>query len=189
MNTMTPITANLNGVPVAEVTALIAAVSADPAAGMTRWKVVNTWQGRMRSRACVEGFDMGGERVARPFQMYVDEPLELGGTNMDANPQEYLLAALNACMTVGFTALCALEGHRIDALDIETEGDIDLRGFFGLDASVSPGYDRLKTTLRVRGSASAEAFEAVFAKMLATSPNVHNVTRPVALTSRLVVMD
>lgn len=189
MNSMTPISPTLNGIPVADVAALIAAVTADPATGTTHWKVVNTWQGRMRSRACVEAFDIGGERVDRRFQMYVDEPLELGGTNMDANPQEYLLAALNACMTVGFSALCALEGHRIDSLEIATEGDIDLRGFFGLDASVSPGYDRLETTMRVKGSASAEEFQAVFAKMLATSPNVHNVTRPVALTPRLIVLD
>src|SRR6187551_174218 len=126
----------VNGIPVDAVQALISAVSADSAAGMTRWRVANTWQGRMRSRACVEDFEIGGQTVGRRFQMYVDEPLELGGSNMDANPQEYLLGALNACMTVGFTALCALHGMEIEALEIVTEGDIDLRGFFGLDASV-----------------------------------------------------
>jgi uncharacterized OsmC-like protein len=118
--------------------------------------------------------------------MEVDEPLELGGTNLSANPQEYLLAALNACMTVGFTALCALNDIEIERLEVVTEGDIDLRGFFGLDPAVSPGYDALNTTLRVKGSASPEEFEHIFQTMLATSPNVHNITRPIALTPVLV---
>ena len=38
----------------------------------------------------------------------IDEPLDLGGASGYANPQEYLLAALNACMIVDYTALCAL---------------------------------------------------------------------------------
>jgi uncharacterized OsmC-like protein len=150
--------------------------------------VANTWRGRTRSRAAVEGYEIGGEPVRRAFQMYVDEPLELGGTNMDANPQEYLLAALNACMIVGFTALCALEGYRIDHLEIVTEGDIDLRGFLGLDAAVTPGYERLATTMQVKGAATPEQFQHVFATMLATSPNFHNVTRPVEVIPQLIVL-
>jgi uncharacterized OsmC-like protein len=177
----------VNGIPVDAVQALIGAVSADPAAGMTRWRVANTWQGRMRSRACVEAFEIGGTTVERRFQMYVDEPLELGGSNLDANPQEYLLAALNACMTVGFTALCALHGIEIETLEIATEGDIDLRGFFGLDASVSPGYDRLETTLTVKGGATRDEFQRIFGMMLATSPNLHNISRPIQVTPKLVV--
>src|SRR5258706_565789 len=69
-----------------------------------------------------------------------------------------------------------------------TEGDIDLRGFLGLDASISPGYDALKSTLTVKGSASPEDFRKVFDMAVATSPNVHNITRPVALACALEVV-
>jgi len=186
MNAITKL-APVNGIPVADVHELIAAVSADPAVGLTRWKVTNTWQGGTQNRASVAGFEIGGEPVARPFDFGVDEPLQIGGTNKFANPQEYLLGALNACMLVGFTALCALHGYEIETLEIATEGDIDLRGFFGLDPQVSPGYDALATTLTVKGSAKAEEFQQIFQAMLATSPNVHNITRPVQLTSKLVV--
>lgn len=187
MNDITMPKAAVNGVPVDDVRALIEAVSADPAEGRTRWRVANTWQGRFRSRANVEGFGIGDQEVDRHFQMYVDEPLQLGGTNMDANPQEYLLAALNACMTVGFTALCALNGYEIETLEIVSEGDIDLRGFLGLDASVTPGYDALTTTVTVKGSATPAQFEQIFAAVLATSPNFHNISRPVQVTPKLVV--
>jgi hypothetical protein len=81
----------------------------------------------------------------------IDESLELGGGNAYANPQEYLLAALNACMIVGYTALCALQGIALQKLEITTEGDIDLRGFFGLDPAVPAGYRALSSRVVVQG--------------------------------------
>ncbi len=186
MNAITP-GSTVNGVNVPDLHALISAVSARPSAGMTHWRVANTWQGQTHSSARVDGFGMAGEHVRRPFEFDIDEPAQLGGANRFANPQEYFLAALNACMTVGFAALCALRGVEIESLEIVTEGGIDLRGFFGLDASISPGYDTLSTTITVKGSASKKVFQEIFEAVLATSPNVHNITRPVALQSRLVV--
>jgi uncharacterized OsmC-like protein len=187
MNALSSIPTRVNGIAVDDVKGLIDQVAADPAAGMTRWRVANTWQGQMRSRAGVDGFEIGGQRSDRRFQLDIDEPLELGGSNLWANPQEHLLAALNACMTVGFVALCALEGHAIETLEVVTEGDIDLRGFFGLDAEVPPGYAKLAVTMTVKGSATAADFQRVFEAMLATSPNVHNLSRPVTLKPKLVV--
>jgi uncharacterized OsmC-like protein len=177
----------VNGIAVDDVRTLLGYVAENSVAGMTRWRVASSWSGGMRSRAGVEGFEIGGMTVDRPFSIQVDEPLELGGSNLSPNPQEYLLAALNACMTVGFTALCALDGIEIETLEIASEGDIDLRGFLGLDAAVSPGYDALSVVVRVKGSASPAEFRRIFDAMLATSPNVHNITRPIALTPSLVV--
>ncbi len=186
MNLMTK-PAPVNGIDVGDVQDLISAVTSDPAAGMTSWRVVNTWQGGTQSQARVEGFEIGGRIVRRAFNFQFDEPNEIGGTNRFANPQEYLLGALNACMIVGFTALCALHGYRIEQLEIVVDGEIDLRGFFGIDAAVSPGYDDLRSTLTVKGSATAEQFQQVFEMMLATSPNLHNISRPVRVTPVLVV--
>ena len=91
--------------------------------------------------------------VPRRFSIDIDEPFELGGGNAFANPQEYLLAALNACMTVGYVAQCAVQGITIEKLEIATEGDIDLRGFFGLDPSVPPGYESLRYPSASRAAA------------------------------------
>ena len=82
---------------------------------------------------------IGGEEVPRRFSFDIDEPYELGGSNAFANPQEYLLAALNACMTVGYVAQCAIRGITLTQLEIETEGEIDLRGFLGIDPTVAAG--------------------------------------------------
>ena len=103
MSTTTkPIKANVvNGINVDDLLTLRASVEQDPSKGITNWRVITTWQGQTRSRAEVSGFVIGGEEVPRRFSLDVDEPNELGGSNAFANPQEYLIAALNACMIVG----------------------------------------------------------------------------------------
>ncbi|MGC7358423.1 OsmC family protein, partial [Mycobacteroides abscessus subsp. massiliense] len=68
--------------------------------------------------------------------MEADEPPELLGGNTAPNPQELLMAALNACMSVGYAAVAATMGVTVRSLEIETTGELDLRGFLGLDANV-----------------------------------------------------
>ena len=124
---------------------------------------------------------------ARRFSIDIDEPNELGGSNRFANPQEHLLAALNACMTVGYVAQCAVRGITLESLEIETDGEIDLRGFLGIDPAVPPGYETLSYTVRIKGSGTKEEFAEIHEAVMATSPNFYNVSRPVTLKPSLVV--
>jgi uncharacterized OsmC-like protein len=177
----------VNGISVDDLLALIAGVRRNATRGKTNWRVTTIWQGQTRSRSEVESFEIGGERVPRRFSIDIDEPFELGGTDRFANPQEHLLAALNACMTVGYVAQCAVRGITLERLEIETDGEIDLRGFLGLDPSVPPGYESLRYTVRIKGSGTREQFAEIHEAVMATSPNFHNVARPVTLRPVLVV--
>lgn len=177
----------INGICVEDVRDLMEDVRQDPAAGRTSWKVSSVWQGGAHSRAFVESFRIGGEEVRRSFTINMDEPEELGGGNLYANPQEHLLAALNGCMMAGYVALCALHGITLEKLTIETEGDIDLRGFFGLDDSVAAGYEDLTYTVHLKGDGTRAQFAEIHDMVMATSPNVHNISRPVALKPKLIV--
>ncbi len=177
----------INGLNVDDVSALIESVEADPANGATKWKVSSAWQGRTHNRTTVSAFHIGGEESKRDFTIDIDEPEELGGGNNFANPQEHLLAALNSCMMVGYVALCSLNGIRIDSLEIDVEGDIDLRGFFGLDEAVAPGYESLDYTVRIRGDASPAQFEEIHQAVMKTSPNFYNLSRAVALNATLEI--
>jgi uncharacterized OsmC-like protein len=177
----------VNGVNVDDLLSLIEGVRHETEKGKTQWRVTTAWQGQTRSRSHIEGFAIGGERVSRQFSIDIDEPCELGGSNRFANPQEHLLAALNACMTVGYVAQCALHGIILEKLEIETEGEIDLRGFLGLDPAVPPGYDSLKYIVRIKGSGTKEEFVQIHQAVMATSPNFHNVSRPVDLKPTLIV--
>jgi uncharacterized OsmC-like protein len=177
----------VNGINVDDLFALIDGVRREPAKGNTNWHVATTWQGQARSRAEIESYEIGGEAVPRRFSIDIDEPRELGGSNNFANPQDHLIAALNACMTVGYVAQCAVRGITLESLVIETHGEIDLRGFLGIDPAVPPGYENLNYTVRIKGSGTKEQFAEVHQAVMATSPNFYNLSRAVALKPALVI--
>ena len=177
----------VNGINVDDLFALIDGVRREPAKGNTNWHVATTWQGQARSRAEIESYEIGGEKVPRRFSIDIDEPRELGGSNNFANPQDHLIAALNACMTVGYVAQCAVRGITLESLSIETDGEIDLRGFLGIDPAVPPGYENLNYTVRIKGSGTKEQFTEVHQAVMATSPNFYNLSRAVALKPALVI--
>ena len=186
MNTMTE-ALTLNGIDLGLLRRAIEAIGNDPAKAQTRWEVTTHWRGGTRSDTRVTQCAIGGESIARDFTIKVDEPLQLCGTNQYANPQEHLLASLNACMIVGYSACCAHEGIQLEELRIETDGDIDLRGFLGLDATVKPGYDQLRYTVHIKGNGTPEQFEKIHRTVMATSPNYFSLATTVPLKSRLVV--
>ena len=180
-------TAIRNGIDLDALQCAISGIMADPAQGETTWSVLSQWKGGTRSDHHVSGLTIGGQRVERPFTIKIDEPFELTGSNQYPNPQEYLLSALNACMMVGYAAVAALMGINLTRLEVETTGDIDLRGFLGIDASVAPGYVNLNQVVRIDGDGDAAQFEELHKAVRATSPNYYNITRAIEVDSRMVV--
>jgi len=158
-----------------------------PEKGKVGFQVSTRWQGGTRTEAQVEGFEIGGDHVARKFTIPSDEPFELLGGNTAPNPQELLMAALNACMAVGYVTGCATKGIELESLEIDTQGELDLRGFLNLSESVKPGYEQIVQTVRIKGSGTPEQFLEVHKAVLATSPNYWNVTQPIRVRPRLVV--
>src|SRR3954469_22026022 len=92
----------VNGINVTGLFALIDGVRREPAKGSTHWHVTTTWQGQARSRSEIDGYLIGAEKAPPRFPIHSHEPHELGGSNRFANPQEHLIAALNAWMIVGY---------------------------------------------------------------------------------------
>lgn len=177
----------LNGIDVDALKNITDQVTKNPRQGMTSWGATTTWQGGTRSDTQINAFSVGGEKVERNFNLKVDEPSEFLGTNQFANPQDYLLTALNACIIVGYATLCAAEGIKIDILRIETTGDIDLRGFLGIDSAVKNGYDTIKFTVFITGDATAEQFQKIHEKVKASSPNLFNLANPINFETSLIV--
>ncbi|MBE9078018.1 OsmC family protein [Romeria aff. gracilis LEGE 07310] len=183
----TQLTSTLNGLDPDVLKELADTVAADASQGKMAFRVSTTWVEGGRSIARVKSFDLGNETIERDFHLVIDEPEEAGGTNLGPNPQEVILAALNACLMTTFTVLCTLEGIRLEKVDIQSSGQLDLRGFFGLDANVTPGFQALDWTLTVRGDATEAQFQKIYETAIAVSPNVWNLRNPVAATPRLQV--
>lgn len=89
----------------------------------------------------------------------IDEPSSLGGTNQGANPVEHLLAALGACQVITYQMWAEKLGLRLDAVDVSVNGDLDLRGFFGLDPDVRPGFSSIDVQVTLHGPETAARYE------------------------------
>jgi uncharacterized OsmC-like protein len=177
----------VNGVDVDALRGVIDEVKKDPAKGIVGFRVTSKWQGQTRSEASVESYRIGGQEVKRQFKISIDEPLELLGENTAPNPQELLMTALNACITVGYVAGAAIKGITLEKVEIETSGELDLRGFLGIDPNVKPGYDSLRYVVRIKGNGTAEQFQEIHQNVIKTSPNYFNVSQPVRLDGELRV--
>lgn len=177
----------LNGINTAALRGAMDVISDRPSEGLARFEVATRWTGGTRSETRVSAWALGGVRKERDFTLFSDEPTELCGTATAPNPQEILMAGLNACMMVGYVAVCALKGIELEAVSIETEGELDLRGFLGLDPDIKPGYDEVRYRVCIRGNGTPEQFEEVHQIVQATSPNFWNVSRAVRLVPELEV--
>ena len=64
----------------------------------------------------------------------------------------------------------ASHGIEIEAIDTESEGDIDLRGFLGLSDKIRKGYQNIRVRMRVKSTAKPETL-----RELATFSPVYDV--------------
>jgi uncharacterized OsmC-like protein len=177
----------VNGLDVDALHEVIEQVKKDPAKGIVEFKVKTGWKGQTRSETSVESYKLGGSEIKRRFTVKADEPIELLGENTAPNPQELLMAALNACITVGYVAGAAVNGITLSKLEIETTGQLDLRGFLGIDPQIKPGYESIQYVVHIAGNGTAEQFQEIHENVIKTSPNYFNVSRPVRLDATLKV--
>lgn len=185
--TKAQVSEKVNGIDVTALRAVMREVEQDPKKGLVEFRVRSQWRGQTRSETRVDGYTIGGTKVARSFQITADEPFELLGENTAPNPQELLMAALNACVMVGYVANAAARGITLEKLEIETHGELDLRGFLGIDPNVRPGYETVHYTVRIKGDGTPEQFREIHETVLRTSPNYFNVSRPIRIDAQLRV--
>ena len=175
----------VNDIDLDKLTQLVAEAAITPALG---FEVTTRWDGQFRSESSVGPIRFGnGDVVVRDFVIKADEPEEILGSNQSPNPQELLMAALNACMTVGYVANASLRGIRLDSVEIRMRGTLDLRGFLGLSDDVPPGYENVDYDVTIKGDGTPEAFEEIHQAVMKTSPNHFNLSRPVRMNGTLHV--
>lgn len=177
----------INGINTHALGEFAESVKNDPANGKVDFKVATDWKCGTLSETRVESWSLGGQEIAKDYTIEIDEPVELLGGNKAPNPQEYLMAAFNACISVGYVAGASIRGIELESLQIETEGTLDLRGFLGLDPDVIPGYDEVRFTVKIKGNGTPEQFQEIHEAVMKTSPNAFNIREKVNLVPTLEV--
>lgn len=149
-------------------------VQDDPSKGFFRFTAKTSWKGGAVT-----------ETTARGRTITADEPEGLGGTDSAADPVELLLAALTSCVSIGIATQAAKRGVHLDDFEIEVAGDLDLRGYFGLDPDIRPGYTGIQYTVKVKSDADRAVIEDILRTAERTSPMLDNIRNGVPVTTRL----
>ena len=108
--------------------------------------------------------------TARGHVFTIDEPPVLGGLDTGANPVEHALAALASCQVVTYRFWAARLGVALDDVRVQAAGDLDVRGFFGLDEGVRPGFTGVRLDVHLSGPESAERYAELHAAVDAHCP-------------------
>lgn len=143
----------INGIDLETIQNTVRAVEQDPSLGKCKFRATNKWVGGTHNRSHIDDFYAAGEERnhQQPFELHADEPPMLAGDDQAPNPVEYLLSALASCVTTSMMAHAAVRGIHIEELESELEGDIDLRGFLGLDNDIPKGYTNIRVKFRAKG--------------------------------------
>jgi Predicted redox protein, regulator of disulfide bond formation len=168
--------------------ALADQIRADPACGMATFRAKTTWENRFRSRSRVTSQSLDGSVRNCDFTIASDAPREFGGSDSAPNPLELLLAAVNACLICGYVLDAMFQDITIESLEVETSGELDLRGLLGVCEDVRPGYESIFYVVRVKGNATQEAFQQMHCRVQARSPVCFSLTRPTLLNGRIEVI-
>jgi uncharacterized OsmC-like protein len=157
--------AELNGVDIDALKGTLEDCKRDPALARFEFRVRNRWAGGGANQSTVDGFFGAGEErtsSSRPFQLSSDEPEVLLGNDRAAGPVEHLLHALAACLTTSMVYHATARGMRLEVVESELQGELDLRGFLGLGGDgIRPGYRSVSVRFRVRGDGTPEQLRSL----------------------------
>jgi len=120
---------------------------------------------------------------ARGFEVVIDEPKELGGTDSGANPVEYLLAAYAGCINVMAHIIAKEMEFQLDGVEIDLVGNLNPGRVFGSSFEERAGYKEIEIVINPKCNATQEVLDRWLEAIVARCPvgdNVKNNT-PVKL--------
>jgi uncharacterized OsmC-like protein len=177
----------VNGVNVDRLFETIDAIKDTPGLARCRFRAQNTWVSGGHNRTTITGFYGGCQKhtLPEPLVLESDEPAALLGQGADANPMDYVLTGLAACLTTSLVYYAAARGIQIDEVESRLEGDLDLHGFLGLAESVRNGFENVKVTIRIKAQVSDEKLAELCRVAQKHSPVFDIISRPVPVSVHL----
>jgi len=178
----------INGVPVDRLFDTIEAVKQNPGLGEFHFRAKSRWVNGGHYMSEIKDFYGAGEEDTtrkKPFILHGDEPDILLGKNKGPNPVEFVLHGLAGCLSTTFIYYAAAQGIKIDEVEFELEGDLDIRGFLGLSKNVRPGYQGIRVIYKVKSDASEEKLNELCKLAQLRSPVFNTLESPVPVDVKL----
>lgn len=177
----------INGVNVDNLFGTIDAIKEQPAIAKFKFRAANQWSNGGHNRTTIKDFYGACQTYEHktPFVFEADEPPVLLGEDQGANPVEYALTALAACITTALVYHAAARGIYLEEVESKLEGDLDLHGFLGIDDSVRKGYEGVRVTFKIKADVPEEELEELVKLGPTYSPVYDIFTNKVPVTVQL----
>ena len=115
---------------------------------------------------------------ARTFNMIIDEPEDLGGTNDGPNPVEYVLAALSGCLNVMCHVVANEMKINLKGVEIKISGALNPDRLFGKETEDRAGYKSINVEINPDTDADKATLEKWLQTVEARCPVSDNLTNP-----------
>jgi uncharacterized OsmC-like protein len=126
--------------------------------------------------------------TVRQFELVIDEPQSLGGTDTGMNPVEALLASLGACQSIVARVYAPKFDVQLEDFRVDVEGDLDLDGFFNR-SEVRPGYSDIRYTFYIKTNSPAEKVEEFVRFLESKCPVGDTIAAPVNVKLNRIVIE
>jgi uncharacterized OsmC-like protein len=177
-----------NNINISGLSEFVNEVKECPEQSKIKYGVHIDWISGTRTRATVQNINLGGQKLVRNFKFEIDEPYQLLGLNSNPTPQEYLMAGVAGCMSVTFVAGASLLGITLESLRMEISGEIDLRGFLGIECPQPTGFKEFTCNIFVSGNGTPEQYEVLRQRIMKHSPNYISMTEGVKIIPFVAAM-
>jgi uncharacterized OsmC-like protein len=181
MVSKTEIPSMINGVDRNKLFGTVDAVKGTPELAKFTFKIHNEWLDGAHNRSTIQTFFGAGTDFEHPveFELDGDEPAVLLGQDQGPNSGEYLLHALAACVTTAMVYHAAARGIAIEEVVSSIDGDIDLRGFLGIDPKVRNGFQEIRMNFRIKADVPDEQLQELCKIGQRYSPVLDSITHGV----------
>ena len=143
-----------NGVNTQVLNTVFESMRNHPEMAKATFSVKSAWNGGFSVTSTSKGFRIGGQNIERntEYRTQYDFPNQLSGEGRGPTVCESCMGSLAACLTQTIVAHATSRGIQIDSIDIDVEGDVDLRGFTGISNDVRPGAQQFRVNMNIKSS-------------------------------------
>jgi uncharacterized OsmC-like protein len=160
---------------------VIESIKNQPEMAKVTFQVQTRWQSGdgFKITSTSKNFQIAGQTIERrqAFTLASDFPDELGGMSKGPTVCEMCMASIASCISQTIVAYATMMGVQLDSIRIETEGDVDIRGFTSVSEKVRPGAQEFRINIHLESkTASKEQLEKLYELGKKFSPAVDTLT-------------
>ena len=121
----------------------------------------------------------------RDFEVVIDQPENMGSTNLGPRPSEILLAALAACHEVTYRLYADAMDIDLSDISVSVTGVSDARGFFDVADGVAAGFSEVYGEISIESDASEAELERLREAVNRHCPVLDDLRKPLKVELEL----